>query len=359
MPQDEKTEAPTPKRRAEARKRGQIASSQDLSATVVMLGGLLVLCVTAPHVLARLTVATRLCLGQAAPSVRAEELMPIAGLAGIAAWHSVWPVFVGVFLLALLIMYMQVGWLLTLQPLKPKLSKLNPIQGLKRLFSTRKFVMLAINLLKMTAVLGVSYWTVRGKFNEIIFSLELPHMALVTVAGSVIYTLVIRVGLLMLVLALVDYAYQRSRHERDLKMTKQEVKEELRRMEGDPLVKRRQRQVALRLALQRLRQAVPQADVVVTNPTELAVALEYERRTMSAPKVVAKGAGFLARRIRELAIAHGVPIVERPPLARALYQAVEIGQEIPAPFYRAVAEILAYVYELEGRSRRRAQALAT
>jgi len=355
----EKTEPATPKRRMEARKRGQIAKSQDLSATVVMLGGLLLLSVLAPDLLARLVSATRLLLGERSPAVRAEELFSAAGLATQVAWNVCWPIFLCSFLLAAVVMYVQVGRLVTLETIRPKLNKLNPVNGLKRLFSPRTFVALVINTLKMAAVVVVTYLTVRQRFGDIVFSLKLSHLALLAAAGSLIYTLALRLGLLLLVLALMDYAYQRYRTERDLRMTKQEVKEELKRMEGDPLVKRRQRQVAMSITLQRIRKSVPQADVVVTNPTELAVALKYEAKVMSAPKVVAKGSGYLARRIRQMAIEHGVPLVERPPLAQALFRAVEVGQEIPVSFYQAVAEILAYVYRLPGRPGPRAEAMAT
>ena len=152
-------------------------------------------------------------------------------------------------------------------------------------------------------------------------------------------------------LAILDYAWQKWRLERELKMTKQEVKEEMRRMEGDPKIKQRRRQIALQMAQKRLAKDVPTADVIITNPTEFAIALKYDADAMHAPKVVAKGQDLIAKRIREIAIEHGIPIVERKPLARALYKLVEVGQEIPEQFYSAVAEILAYVYELSGKLR--------
>jgi flagellar biosynthetic protein FlhB len=165
-----------------------------------------------------------------------------------------------------------------------------------------------------------------------------------------VYRLAVRLGLVLLVLALLDYAYQRWNWWRHLKMTKQEIKDELRNMEGDPLIRQRRRRAQLQLAIQRISAAVPQSDVVVTNPTEFAVALAYDEQTMAAPRVTAKGQDFLALRIRQLAQQHGVPIVQRPPLARALYAAVEVGQEVPPMFYRAIAEVLAYVYQLSGRA---------
>jgi flagellar biosynthetic protein FlhB len=171
--------------------------------------------------------------------------------------------------------------------------------------------------------------------------------------ASLVYAIGIRIAIVLLILAILDYVYQRFRVEKELKMTKQEIKEEMRRMEGDPKIKQRRRQIALQGAMQRVKKDVPTADVVVTNPTHYAVALKYDPTGMSAPKVVAKGQDFLALRIREIAAGAGVPILERPPLARSLYRLVEVGQEIPEQFYAAVAEILAYVYELTGRSRRK------
>ena len=160
----------------------------------------------------------------------------------------------------------------------------------------------------------------------------------------------------MLILAIIDYAYQRDQLEQSLKMTKQEVKDELRRMDGDPKIKQRRRQIALQIHRRRLKKTVPTADVVVTNPTEFAVALKYDAATMNAPRVIAKGRGVIAAHIRALAIDAGVPILERPPLARALYRLVEVGQEVPEQFYNAIAEILAYVYELSRKMKRKERA---
>jgi flagellar biosynthetic protein FlhB len=172
------------------------------------------------------------------------------------------------------------------------------------------------------------------------------------VAAELAFTLGLRMAIALLILAIIDYVYQRWRNEQDLKMTKEEVREELKRMDGDPTLKRRRREIQMQMAIRRIKTAVPKADVIITNPTELAIAIQYDSDTMRAPKVVAKGADLMAKRIRELAIENGVPIVERKPLARALYQTVDVGQEIPGKFYKAVAEILAYVYELTGRKHR-------
>lgn len=350
----DRTEAPTPRRREEARNRGQIARSTDLSAAVVLLGALVLLHTSGRQILGRLIEVTRFCLGDSGPSsvspsgltlTLASALRECAGM--------VLPLMLVVFVLALVTAFAQVGVLFTFTPLKPSLDKLNPITGLTRMFSGRSFVHLLMGIAKTALLAGVTYLTVKGRAGALLHASGLDHLALVALASDMVFTLGIRLAIILLVLAIIDYIYQRWRTERDLRMTREEVKEELKRMDGDPLIKRRRREMQMQLALQRIKAAVPKADVVVTNPTELAIVLQYDADTMKAPKVTAKGADLLAKRIRELAIEHGVPIVERKPLAQALYKSVEVGQEIPAQFYKAVAEILAYVYELAGKRNRR------
>jgi flagellar biosynthesis protein FlhB len=188
-----------------------------------------------------------------------------------------------------------------------------------------------------------------GDIRSILHLGELEMAPAFAASCELVYALGLKLAVILLVLAIIDYAFQRWKREADLKMSKQELKEELKRMDGDPLVKQRRARVARQLAMQRIAAAVPKADVIVTNPTHFAVALQYESGDMRAPKVVAKGADYMAMRIRQLAAVHGVPIVERKALARALYAGVEVGQEIPPEHYTAVAEILAYVYRLGER----------
>jgi flagellar biosynthetic protein FlhB len=210
-----------------------------------------------------------------------------------------------------------------------------------------RFVMSIGKLLIIGAMAAV---VVLRDIPSILHLADLDANQILPAAGHLVFLLALKLAVLLLLLALLDYAFQRWQHERDMRMTKEEVKEEMKRMEGDPLVKQRRSRVARQLAMQRLSSAVPHADVVVTNPTHFAVALRYDGQTMQAPKVVAKGADYLAARIRQLAVINGVPMVERKELARALYRDVEVGQQIPPQFYSAVAEILAYVYRLSGRS---------
>ena len=202
---------------------------------------------------------------------------------------------------------------------------------------------------KIAIIISLAGFVIAQEMPRILVLAELETTAMFKASVGLVFSLAVKLALLLVLLAVLDYVYQRWQHERDLLMTKQEVKEEMKRMEGDPLIRQRRTRVARQLALQRIGHAVPQADVVVTNPTHFAVALRYESGRMKAPKVVAKGADYLAMRIRQLAAAHDVPLVERRELAQAMYRSVEVGQEVPPQFYNAVAEILAYVYRLKGK----------
>ena len=275
---------------------------------------------------------------------------PLAELAG-----SLAPLLVGGALLVVAVNLAQVGWAFNPKRLQPNLGALNPVKGVGRLFGKgRSPAQAVMGALKLVVVTAVAYSALHGRLPEVVTAQELDYVQILGLAAGVVYSIGLRVGVALLVLAILDYALQRYRLEQKLKMTKQEVKEEMRRMEGDPKIKQRRRQIAMQIANQRLKKDVPTADVIVTNPTHFAVALKYDNGAMHAPRVIAKGQGHMAQRIREIAIASGVPILERKPLARALFKLVEVGQEIPEQFYAAVAEILAYVYELSGRARPRA-----
>ena len=350
----DRTEPATPRRREEARNRGQVAKSSDLTAAVVLLGAILTLNFTYDSMVGRLRLIIENCLGATDVSaVDASQMVPtfiwtMRMMAGVLL-----PVMLVVMLLSLFSSFGQVGVLFSVKPITPSLDKLNPINGLKRMFGPRSIVQLVMGLAK-TGVLGiVAYWTLCSRLDRLAGVSLLPFEAMAQVTVDFLFTLGIRLTVCLLVLAIIDLIYQRYKHEKDLRMTKQEIREEMKRMDGDPHLKRRRREIQMQLSVQRIRAAVPKADVIITNPTHFAVAIRYETATMNAPQVIAKGADHLARQIRELAVLHGVPIVERPPLARSLYRMVEVGQEVPAQFYRAVAEVLAYVYELAGRGYRR------
>ena len=350
----EKTEAPTPRRRQEAREQGNIAQSRDLTAAVLLIGTMVLIQYTggglvnalrsllteamSPDSLGDLSLPSPVLLFMKVTLVTAVALAPLMG---------------GVMLLAVLVNLAQVGFNLNTKKIQPKLGALNPIKGLGKLFGARSAVMLGMNLLKLLLVAAVAYSAIQGRMHQIIAVQQLSYMQIFALGMDITYSIALRIGVLLLVLAIIDYAYQRFKNERELRMTKQQVKDEMRRMDGDPLIKQRRRQLARQMMEQRIRKDVPTADVIVTNPTHYAVALKYDPDNMGAPRVVAKGKDFLARKIREIAIENGIPILERPPLARALYRTVDVGQEIPEQFYSTVAEILAYVYELSGKIKSR------
>src|SRR5215218_1117359 len=352
----DKTEAPTPRRRQEAREQGNIARSPDLTAAVLLIGMLMLLKNFGPD----LKNALQTLLAEMLSAASLRDLngaeMGAQLLRGLStAARALAPMFIGVVILAIVVNVLQVGLFFNTKRLQPNLAALNPLKGISKLFGkTQTLVQLGMNLLKLTLVSCVAYSAVHGRLEQIISVQGLSFSQIFGIGAQVIYAIGIRIGVLLFVLAVIDYAYQRFRIEGELRMTKQEVKEEMRRMEGDPKIKGRRRQLAIQMATQKLKKDVPTADVIVTNPTEFAVALKYDNTAMHAPRVIAKGQGFMAARIREIAIAHGVPILERKPLARALFKLCEVGQEIPEDFYSAVAEILAYVYELTGKSRRAA-----
>lgn len=353
---DERTEAPTPRRRREARTKGQVARSQDLTAAVLLVAAFLALRFLGPWLWQGMLNLVAASLRIPDPWQLGENLN-FAGSAVIEAGKRVAPILLLLFGAILLTLFAQIGPLLTGQPLVPSLSKISPLSGLKRLFSMRSAMLAAISFGKLLVVATVAYLTLVASAAAVIYAFAFDYHDMIRLGARLMFDLGIKLAAALLILSLFDLAWQRFRHERDIRMTKEEVKDELRSMEGDPQIKRRRRQLQFQMALQRLRKNVPTADVVVTNPTHFAVAIRYDADTMSAPKVVAKGADYVALRIRQIATEFGIPIVERRALARALHDSVEVGQYIPERFYRAIAEILAYVYELSGRSLRRRRGL--
>ncbi len=347
----EKTEQATPRKRAKAREDGQVAKSQDLTAAASLAAAMVLLYLFGQHIFVVMLAATRSLLGHefAANPTRLDDLGAMSGYAGSIALHALAPILLGLALAALLASFGQVGFLLTSKPLVPKFSKLNPLKGAKQLVNLRAGVRFLQSLGKLAVVIGVGYAFIVWQLPAILTMPGLEPAQAMGLAAWLVFKLAIVLSVLLIVLAIADYAYQKWQQSEDLKMTKEEVRREMKDMDGDPLVKQRRARVARQLAMQRVAAAVPKADVIVTNPTHFAVALQYDPATMRAPKVVAKGADFMAMRIRQLAAVHGIPLIERKPLARGLYASVEVGQEVPAEHYAAVAEILAYVYRLSGK----------
>lgn len=244
---------------------------------------------------------------------------------------------------------LQTGFVFATQPLTPDLSRLNPLAGLRRLVSLRSLVEMVKAGLKLVVVGWVAFVVLRDRATDMMGLLGGDLRATAAVPFWAVFDLALRVGLIFLALAVFDFVYQRWEQEKRLRMTREELREELKRTEGDPLIRSRIRQRQRALASRRMMAAVPRATVVIINPVHVAVALEYRPEVMAAPRVTAKGQRLIAERIKEIAREYKVPIVENPPLAQALFQAVEIGQAIPGALYQAVAEVLAFIYRLRGR----------
>lgn len=344
----DRTEEPTAKRLREARRDGNVPRSNDLTSAIGLVAGILLLRVFGMGILEGLLNIMR--------EVGREPILFIGDLTPLikrVSWQMVsmlLPFLVLLMLITVLGTVVQFGFLFTAKQLKPDLNNLSPMKGLKKMFSKQAVARLAMGLVKMGIVGAVAWFTLAGKIGMILAAGTLHAWGALNLAIELLYTLALRLALALLALGIIDYLWQRYQRHEKLKMTKTEVKDEMKQTIGDPEVKKRQRRQQMEMAMQRLGTEVPKADVVVTNPTEFSVALAYDEDKMAAPKVVAKGADFVALRIRQLAQQHGIPIVQRPPLARALYAQVEVGREVPPAFYRAVAELLAYVYQISGRA---------
>ncbi|MCK4412078.1 MAG: flagellar biosynthesis protein FlhB [Candidatus Eisenbacteria sp.] len=342
----ERTEPATPRRRRQAREEGKVARSQEVNSAFILLASLGVLALAGPFMLRRMMGLTRAILGATGQvDLRADLLMGYFSQGLPEVLLTLVPLAGTVLAVGLLVNFAQVGLVFSWKPLAPRLDALSPTRGVGRIFSKRGAVELLKSLIKIALIGGIAYVTLREEIPRINALLGADPLPLYGYAATVVLKLGLRVALVMIGLAIADYAFQRWDFERSIMMSHREVEEELRHTEGDPRVRARVRAVQREISRRRMMENVKTADIVVTNPTRVAVALRYERQSMDAPKVVAKGERLLAQRIKDLARKHGVPVVEDRPLARMLLR-VEIDAEIPVTLYRAVAELLAYVFRL-------------
>jgi flagellar biosynthetic protein FlhB len=348
MRDDSKTEKPTPRRREKAREEGGVAKSMELNSAVVLVAASLMLLWFG----GQLTAGLKQIMVGVFRQIGTLEITP--GSMQTYLWIGmkelaliVMPIFVGIMAAGIAVNVGQVGFRVTPKVAYPKFSRLNPVQGIQRLFSVRSLVELAKSILKLAVIGGIVYLTIASQFGNIYNLARIPIESLGGIVGHTLVRLFLVVSLSLIVIGILDYIYNRVAFEKSLKMTKEEVKEESRQSEGDPKVKGKIREIMFKTSYRRMMKKVPEADVVIANPIHLAVALKYDRKKSSAPMVVAKGARKVAERIKEIARENDIPIVENPPLARTLYKMVEIGQEIPVELYKAVAEVLAYVYRLK------------
>lgn len=353
----DKKHLPTDRRRRQAREEGQVAKSQDLTSAALLLAALAALWMLGEP-------AAR-ALGRAIEEALANDSLRSPTTADAAHWLlrfsgrlalATVPILITMFLAAVLINLTQTGLLVTTKKLVPKLSHISPIAGAKRIFSLQGFMRLGFGLFKVAVIGLVAYASIGANHAAI---LNMAAMSAPQIAATLFHSLLgtgVWIGAALFVLAILEFAFQKWKHEQDLMMTDQEIRDELKETEGDPQVSARRKQIQRQLMMQRAEAEVPKADVVVSNPTELAIAIRYDPTTMPAPIVLAKGAGLLAQKIRRIALEHGIPVVERKPLAQVLYKTVDVGDVIPADQYQAVAEVLRYVYQLQGKEIPRAAA---
>lgn len=344
----DKTHEATPYRRQKAREEGQVVRSQDLASAGLLVAGLCILGYFGRSLAEAIgDLATQHLGGGAWLSIDTQTA--VHHTAAIAAHLALrlLPV-LGLLVLAAILAHMgQFGFLYLPQRVALDWQRINPLSNAKRIFSLTGVVHLAFGMIKVLLIVAVAAWSLWGERGRLIHLSGLPPAEIGAYLFSVLLWTSLKIGAALAVLALFDYGYQYWKHEQDLRMTTQELKEEIKTQQGDPQIAARRKQIQRQMALQRMSSTIPKADVIVTNPTELAIALQYDPQKMPAPIVLAKGAGVLAQRIRRLALQSSVPIVERKELARALYATVEIGQQVPAEQYAAVAEVIRYVYQLK------------
>jgi flagellar biosynthetic protein FlhB len=349
---EEKTESATPKRRREAREKGQVAKSRELTTAVLLLVTFLSLRIFATGIITNLTDLIKLFLSF---PVNIENAVNTGDLINI-YMKCLWvfakvmaPTLLISALVAIVFNYLQVGFLFTLKPLIPKFNKLNPIEGFKNIVSKRALVELAKSILKIAIIGYVIYSYLKNNFLVIPELLFMDMEATAVFIGNAIINTGIRVAAILIVISIFDYGFQFWEFEKNLRMSKQEIKEEFKMTEGNPQIKSKIREKQRQMSLRRMMTEVPKADVIITNPTHFAIAIKYDTAKAEAPIVLAKGKDLIAQKIKEIAKENNIPTVENKPLAQALYKSVEIGDLVPAELYKAVAEVLAFVYSLKNK----------
>lgn len=355
MPQkddQERTEKPTPKKLQEAREKGQVAKSQEVGSALILIGSLGVMVFAGGWMFWSImkfmhgvfsNLGTLYVEGDSASAFLLEIFQQIFIL--------LTPLIAVLLIVGIGANLMQVGFLFTGEPFIPKFSKFNPISGMKNFVSLKALVELAKSLVKILLISGISYAVLMGEMEKLPSLIQMSVGQILVFIGTASLKILLYSALGMLGMAVLDFIYQKWQFTKDMMMTKQEVKDEWKQSEGDPQVKSKIKKAQREMAMRRMMQAVPDADVIITNPTTLAVAIKYDSQEMIAPKVVAKGAAFLADRIKEIARKNDVPVVENKPLAQVLYKTCDIDATIPDSLYRAVAEVLAYVYRLRQAGR--------
>lgn len=352
----EKTEPATAKKLQDARENGQVAKSQELNHAIGLISLFLMLKMFISFVGEHLLNGFPMIYNKI-PDIINESIgglsvfviQRVINNVMITILQILSPFFVIGFSLSVLINILQVKWKITTKPMKPKISKLNPLNGFKRIFSKDSLFELLKSIVKIILIIYVAYTSIKDHQNELFLLYDIPLFQVILLIGTIVIDTGLKISFVYLIVGIADLIYQRHKFKEDMKMTKQEVKDEYKNIEGNPEIKGRQRSKMREASQRRMMQSLPSADVVITNPTHYAVAIKYDSQKNSAPIVVAKGEDFLAQKIRETAKEHHIEIVENKPLARMLYANVEVGELVPPELYQAVAEVLAFVYHLQGK----------
>jgi len=348
---EEKTEKATPKKRQDARKKGQVLKSKEINSAVLLLAMFLTVKFSSPMIYEELSNYFRVVFNE----YMKRDITEISTFMNFVIFTTgvfmkiMLPILVVSVLAGLISGYAQVGFLFTLEPLQFKLEKLNPINGFKHMFSQQSLVELVKSFIKISAALYIVFIYLKGEVNNVSKLVDMDVMNIFMYIGNIAINVSIAIITVLAILAVFDYVFQWWDYEKNLKMSKHEVKEEYKQMEGNPLIKAKIKQKQRQMSASRMMKDIPKADVVITNPTHFAVALKYEPEKNSAPMVIAKGQDYLALRIKEIAKDNSVEIVENKPLARTLYSTVEVGDAVPQELYQAVAEVLAFVYSLKDK----------
>lgn len=342
----DKTEEPTPHKLREARKKGQVAKSQDVTGALLLLIGFLIVYFTGGTISGHLRKFLRICFFIATTRELDPGILLYLVQMGVnTLFVVIMPICAVAFVIAAFANYMQVGVMITMHPLKPDIKKLNPIEGLKGMFKLRKLVELIKSSAKLLIVTLIAYFVVKDRISLVILSIRMPLWDTIGVVWGIVFDLCIRVAGVFGLIAIFDYAYQKWQFKKDMMMSKKDIKDEYKNQEGDPHIKGKRKQLHQEMAMSEGAQQARKADAVVVNPDHIAVAIQYDEDTMNAPQVIAKGERLWAEKIKEIAKEEGIPILRNVPLAGALNK-LEVGEDIPEDLYDAVAEILQFVYQL-------------
>lgn len=349
----DKTEQPTTKKLSDARNEGQVARSKELTTSAELVALFLTLRVFVGYIGEKFIETFRSSFQNMNKMLDGEfTLVMTEGLLQDTILKIIvicLPIFLIAMLVSFVTVLVQVKWKVSGKPLKPKLNKLSPISGFKKIFSKDKLFTLVIETIKIVIIGYISYSTLKGEWTTLLILYDISLFQAVALIGKIVIDLGLRISMIFFIVGMADYLYQKFKFKKDMRMTKQEVKDEYKQTEGDPLIKRKIRSKMMEVSQRRMMQQLPQADVVITNPTHFAAAIKYDKETSQAPILLAKGADYLALKIKEVAKENQIDIVENKPLARMLYYNVEVGDEIPAELYQMTAEVLAYVYKLKGK----------